>query len=77
VRGRDGSWASLVLGRKRPHNHTGILFLEISFSGHFHHSHTGSLAWTPIAVMATEKEKWLTKTFAASVFLGIGGFLYG
>ncbi|KAL1837791.1 hypothetical protein VTJ49DRAFT_3401 [Mycothermus thermophilus] len=23
------------------------------------------------------KEKWLTKTFAASIFLGIGGFLYG
>ncbi|KAL2115215.1 hypothetical protein VTJ04DRAFT_10878 [Mycothermus thermophilus] len=27
--------------------------------------------------MATVKEKWLTKTFAASIFLGIGGFLYG
>jgi hypothetical protein len=39
--------------------------------------HTNTRPQGPNHAAMEPKDKWLTKTFLASIFLGIGGFLYG
>jgi hypothetical protein len=42
-----------------------------------HPPHTNTRPQDPNHAAMEPKDKWLTKTFLASIFLGIGGFLYG